>query len=321
MMCENAIEATGLCRRFGEHLVLDGVDLNVPAGQVFALLGPNGAGKTTTVRILATLLNPSCGQARVAGFDVVRERRQVRRRISLTGQYAALDEMQTGRENLVMIGRLHQLDRRAARSRAAEMLERFDLVAAADRQVRTYSGGMRRRLDIAAGLIGSPTVVFLDEPTTGLDPRSRQTMWEVIRGLAASGVAVLLTTQYLDEADALAARIAVIDHGRVVAEGSARELKRRVAGERLELELADVDAFDELMRAVDDRATRSERTSLGISIPVQGGAWEVRALLDRLDPDRERIVRFSLREASLDDVFMTLTGQQPQAPESEVAHA
>jgi ABC-2 type transport system ATP-binding protein len=319
-MCDNAIEATGLCRQFGEHLVLDGVDLVVPPGQVFALLGPNGAGKTTTVRILATLLNPSRGQAWVAGFDVVRQRREVRRRISLTGQYAALDGMQTGRENLVMIGRLHQLDRRAARHRADEMLERFDLTGAADRRVRTYSGGMRRRLDIAAGLIGDPKVVFLDEPTTGLDPRSRQTMWDVIRGLATSGAAVLLTTQYLDEADALAGRIAMIDHGRVVAEGSAGELKRRVAGERLELELADVDAFDDLTRAIGDRATRSDRTKLSISIPVQGGAQEVRALLDRLDPDRERIARFALRQTTLDDVFMTLTGQRPEVPESELAH-
>jgi ABC-2 type transport system ATP-binding protein len=319
-MYENAIEAAGLCRRFGEHLVLDGVDLIVPAGQVFALLGPNGAGKTTTVRILATLLNPSGGRARVAGFDVVHQRREVRRRISLTGQCAALDEMQTGRENLVMTGRLQHLDRRAARRRAAEMLERFDLVAAADRRVRTYSGGMRRRLDIAAGLIGDPTVVFLDEPTTGLDPRSRQTMWEAIKGLAASGVAVLLTTQYLEEADALAARIGMIDQGRLVAEGSPRDLKRLVAGERLELELADADAFDELTRAIDGRAMRSERSNLSISIPVQGGAQEVRALLDRLDPDRERIARFSLRETSLDDVFMTLTGNHPQASESELAH-
>lgn len=319
-MCDNAIEATGLCRRFGDQLVLDGVDLIVSAGQVYALLGPNGAGKTTTVRILATLLNPSGGQARVAGFDVASERREVRRRISLTGQYAALDEMQTGRENLVMIGRLHQLDGRAARRRASELLERFDLVAAGDRLVRTYSGGMRRRLDIAAGLIGDPMVVFLDEPTTGLDPRGRQTMWEVIQGLATGGATVLLTTQYLEEADALAGRIAMIDHGRVVAEGSARELKRRVAGERLELELADVDEFDALTRAIDDRATRSERASLTVSIPVQGGADEVRALLDRLDPDRDRIVRFGLRETSLDDVFMTLTGQQPHALESELAH-
>jgi ABC-2 type transport system ATP-binding protein len=319
-MYDNAIEAAGLCRRFGEHLVLDGVDLVVPAGQVFALLGPNGAGKTTTVRILATLLSPSGGRARVAGFDVVHQRREVRRRISLTGQYAALDEMQTGRENLVMTGRLQRLDRRAARRRAAEMLERFALVAAADRRVRTYSGGMRRRLDIAAGLIGDPTVVFLDEPTTGLDPRSRQTMWEAIKALAASGVAVLLTTQYLEEADALAARIAMIDHGRLVAEGSARELKRRVAGERLELELADADAFDELTRAIDGRAMRYERSSLSISISVQGGAQEVRALLDRLDPERVRIARFLLHETSLDDVFMTLTGNHPQPSESELAH-
>jgi ABC-2 type transport system ATP-binding protein len=320
-MCDTAIEATGLCRQFGKQLVLDGVDLIVPAGQIYALLGPNGAGKTTTVRILATLLNPGRGQARVAGFDVVSERREVRRRISLTGQYAALDAMQTGRENLVMIGRLHQLDRRAARRRASELLERFDLVAAGDRLVRTYSGGMRRRLDIAAGLVGDPLVVFLDEPTTGLDPRGRQTMWEVIEALATDGATVLLTTQYLEEADALAGRIAMIDHGRVVAEGSARELKQRVGGERLELELADLDAFDALTRAIDDRATRSERASLTVSIPVQGDADEVRALLDRLDPDRDRIARFGLRETSLDDVFMTLTGQQPHAPESELAHA
>jgi ABC-2 type transport system ATP-binding protein len=320
-MCDTAIEATGLCRQFGKQLVLDGVDLIVPAGQIYALLGPNGAGKTTTVRILATLLNPGRGQARVAGFDVVSERREVRRRISLTGQYAALDAMQTGRENLVMIGRLHQLDRRAARRRACELLERFDLVAAGDRLVRTYSGGMRRRLDIAAGLVGDPLVVFLDEPTTGLDPRGRQTMWEVIEALATDGATVLLTTQYLEEADALAGRIAMIDHGRVVAEGSARELKQRVGGERLELELADLDAFDALTRAIDDRATRSERASLTVSIPVQGDADEVRALLDRLDPDRDRIARFGLRETSLDDVFMTLTGQQPHAPESELAHA
>ena len=232
---ELAIHASGLVKSYGDVRVLDSLDLRVPRGSVFALLGPNGAGKTTTVRILATLSRPDAGQARVAGFDVVRDRPRVRRSISLTGQFAALDEAQTGEENLRMMGALARLPRTAARRRAAELLEQFDLTAAGRRRVSTYSGGMRRRLDLAASLVGRPSVIFLDEPSTGLDLPSRQTMWQVIEGLAASGVTVFLTTQYLEEADRLAGQIAVLDGGRLVAEGTAAELKRRIGTQRLDL--------------------------------------------------------------------------------------
>ena len=232
---ELAIEASGLVKAYRDVHVLSGVDLRVPRGSVFALLGPNGAGKTTTVRILATLTRADAGQARVAGFDVRRDRSEVRRRISLTGQFAALDEAQTGEENLRMMGRLSRLSRAAARRRAAELIEQFELTAAGRRRVGTYSGGMRRRLDIAASLVGHPSVIFLDEPSTGLDPQSRLTMWQVIAGLAASGVTVFLTTQYLEEADRLAGRIAVLDAGRLIAEGTGEQLKRRVAAQRLDL--------------------------------------------------------------------------------------
>jgi ABC-2 type transport system ATP-binding protein len=303
-----AIEASGLSKSYGSDRVLDRLDLTVERGQLLALLGPNGAGKTTTVRILATLLDAGAGQARVAGYDVVRDRAEVRRRISVTGQEAALDQLQTGSENLEMIGRLRRLSRQEARSVGAELLERFALSDAADRRVANYSGGMRRRLDLAAGLIGHPEVVFLDEPTTGLDPRSRQTTWEIIRGLKAEGVAVLLTTQYLDEADALSDRVAVIDKGRLVAAGNATELKRRVAGERLDIELADAAAFADATARLGSRAVHSAPTELTIGIRVQGGAAEIRHLLDELDPAGQQIARFALRQTSLDDVFMALTG-------------
>ena len=227
---ELAVEEIGLEKSYGRVRVLDGVDLGVARGGVFALLGPNGAGKTTAVRILATLARADAGQVRVAGFDVVADRRQVRRRISLTGQFAAVDDLQTGEENLRMMGRLAGLSRARARRRAAELLERFDLTEAGGRTVSTWSGGMRRRLDLAAGLVGQPEVLFLDEPTTGLDPRSRQAVWQVVGELAASGVSVFLTTQYLEEADRLADRIVVLDGGRVVAEGTSRQLKEQVAG-------------------------------------------------------------------------------------------
>ena len=248
MSNELAIEANGLAKSYRDVRVLTGVDLRVPDGSVFALLGPNGAGKTTMVRILSTLTRADDGRARVAGFDVVRDRHEVRRRISLTGQFAALDEAQTGAENLRMMGRLSRLPRPAARQRADELLEQFDLTAAGRRRVGTYSGGMRRRLDLAASLVGRPSVIFLDEPSTGLDPQSRQTMWQVIEGLAASGVTVFLTTQYLEEADRLADRIAVLDAGRLVAEGTAEELKRRVAAQRLDLTCSDAMAYDEISR-------------------------------------------------------------------------
>jgi ABC-2 type transport system ATP-binding protein len=283
----NAIEARGLTKAYGDVSVLRGVDLSVAAGSVFALLGPNGAGKTTTVRILATLLGADGGTARVAGHDVVTQRAAVRRAIALTGQHAAVDELQTGTENLRMMGRLRGLSRADAAARATALLARFDLVAAADRRVGTYSGGMRRRLDLAAGLVVEPQVLFLDEPTTGLDPRSRADMWDVIAELVGGGMTVFLTTQYLEEADRLADRIAVVDGGRIVAEGTAAELKRRVAGPRLEVMLRDGDT---------------------LALPTSGGAFDVRAQLDELDPERDRVARFAVREATLDDVFLTLTG-------------
>ena len=312
---EPAIEIDGLSKCYGTNRVLNAIDLTVETGQLLALLGPNGAGKTTTVRILATLLAPDAGHARVAGYDVVAERRHVRRRISLTGQDAALDERQTGRENLEMIARLRQIQASEARSTADQLLARFDLCDAADRCVAGYSGGMRRRLDLATGLIGRPQVVFLDEPTTGLDPRGRQAMWEIIRGLATGGITVLLTTQYLDEADTLADQIAILDNGQVVAQGSAAELKRRVAGERLDIQLADAGAFADALAQLGDRATHSRRDELTIGIAVQGGAAETRQLLDELDPQQQRIARFSLHQATLDDAFMALTGH-PTGPEA-----
>ena len=248
MSNELAIEASGLAKSYGGVRVLGGIDLRVPRGSVFALLGPNGAGKTTTVRILATLSRADAGQARVAGFDVDRDRRQVRRHISLTGQFVALDAALTGEENLRMIGRLAGLPRAAARRRAAELLEQFDLAPAAGRRVGTYSGGMRHRLDLAASLTGRPAVIFLDEPTTGLDPQSRLTTWRAIADLAAAGVTVFLTTQYLDEADRLADQIAVLNDGLLVAAGTAAELKRRVAAQRLDLTCSTAGAFEQVSR-------------------------------------------------------------------------
>jgi ABC-2 type transport system ATP-binding protein len=304
---DTTIETAGLAKRYGESTVIDGLDLTVTRGSVFALLGPNGAGKTTTVRILATLVAPDSGRARVAGHDVVADRSAVRARISLTGQFAALDELQTGRENLQMMARLLGFSARAARARTAELLERFDLAEAAGRCVAAYSGGMRRRLDIAASLIGTPDVLFLDEPTTGLDPRSRQAMWEVVADLAAAGVTVFLTTQYLDEADRLADHIAVMHAGRIIAEGTADELKRQVADQRLDLHTDDVDAFDDLLERLGRRAVQADRSSLVVSVTTDGAAAGVRALLDELDPDRTDITRFEVHTATLDDVFLTLT--------------
>jgi ABC-2 type transport system ATP-binding protein len=305
---EPAIEATGLTKSYGAVRVLSGIDLRVPRGSVFSLLGPNGAGKTTTVRILTTLTTPDAGTARVAGHDVVRERALVRRAMSLTGQDTALDETQTGAENLVMMGRLCRLSRRAAEARAAELLERFDLAQARDRRVGTYSGGMRRRLDLAASLIVPPAVIFLDEPTTGLDPRSRAAMWAVITDLTRSGVTIFLTTQYLEEADRLADRIALVDGGRVVAEGTATQLKERVSGHRLDLTLTGPAAFDALARRLGDRALLPDRDRGTLSVATDGSAAHVRHLLDELDPARDAVARFALHSATLDDVFLALTG-------------
>ena len=304
-----------MTKSYGTTEVLAGIDLAIERGSVFALLGPNGAGKTTTIRILATLTPPSAGTACVAGYDVTTGRREVRRRISLTGQYAAIDELQTGRENLQMMGRLRRLPKRTARLRAGELLEAFDLGAAADRRVATYSGGMRRRLDIAAGLVTDPEVLFLDEPTTGLDPRSRQGMWDVVSGLAASGVTVFLTTQYLDEADRLADHIAVVDGGRIVAQGTANELKRQVSGHRLDIELADPPAFAGAQAFLGRRAIHLDREALTIGVATDGGAADVRALLDELDPERGSITSFAVHAASLDDVFLSLTAKPDSAKE------
>jgi ABC-2 type transport system ATP-binding protein len=306
MNVTTAIETSGLVKAFGKHQVLDGVDLRVPGGSVYALLGGNGAGKTTTVRILATLSRPDGGQVRVAGFDVLRERAQVRKAISLTGQYVALDETQTGAENLRMMGRLSGLSRRDAGARAAQLLDRFALSAEVGRrQVGTYSGGMRRRLDLAASLVGGPSVIFLDEPSTGLDLPSRQAMWEVVAGLASDGVTIFLTTQYLEEADRLADRIAVLNGGRLVAEGTAAELKQRVAGKRLDLTAVSPAAYDRIAGWAN--VMHADPASLTIGVPTDGTAADVRALLDALDPDRSLIAEFAVHGATLDDVFLTLT--------------
>jgi ABC-2 type transport system ATP-binding protein len=319
MAGELAVEATGIEKSYGTVQVLAGVDLRVERGSVFSLLGPNGAGKTTIVRILSTLLRPDAGSALVAGFDVVTERHQVRRSISLTGQYAAVDELQTGEENLRMMGRLSGLPGGRARRRAAELLERFDLAEAGRRRVATYSGGMRRRLDLAASLVARPAVVFLDEPTTGLDLRSRQALWQVIGGLAGSGTTVFLTTQYLEEADRLADRIAMVDGGRVVAEGTPAELKRRVAEQRLDLVLADDAAFQEVARNLGERALRRDPDRRSIAVATDGSAAQVRALLDELDPGRRAVRSFALHSATLDDVFLALTGHGAGRPEKETA--
>jgi ABC-2 type transport system ATP-binding protein len=319
MTHELAIEASGLEKSYGAVRVLAGIDVRVRRGSVFGLLGANGAGKTTMVRILSTLVRADSGQARVAGFDVVSDQAQVRRRISLTGQYAALDELQTGEENLRMMGRLSGLSRAQARGRAAALLGRFDLVDAGRRRVATYSGGMRRRLDLAAGVVAQPAVIFLDEPTTGLDPRSRLAMWELITEFVESGVTVFLTTQYLEEADRLADTVAVIDGGRVVAEGSPAELKQRVTRERLDLTLADASAFEQVARSLGGRALRADASSLTVGVATDGSAAQIRGLLDEIDPQRRAVSSFAVHAASLEDVFLALTGTTATSRKQETA--
>jgi ABC-2 type transport system ATP-binding protein len=303
---EPAIIVSGLGKAFGQTPVLDGVDFAVAEGTVFALLGPNGAGKTTIVRILSTLIPADAGTARVAGHDALADPDGVRASIGVTGQFSAVDELLTGEENLRLMADLHHLDRVAGSARVADLLERFDLVDAARRPVSTYSGGMRRRLDLAMTLVGSPQVIFLDEPTTGLDPRSRRTMWDSIRDLVAGGVTIFLTTQYLDEADHLADRIAVLDRGRIVAEGSAEGLKRRIPGGHVQLQFATPQA---LRAAADVLATGScDDDKLVIQVPGDGGVRSLRRLLDQLDDAHVEVEQLSIHTPDLDDVFFAVTG-------------
>jgi ABC-2 type transport system ATP-binding protein len=306
-----AIEAEGLVKHYGKTKALDGLDLTVSQGTVYGLLGPNGAGKTTAVRVLATLLRPDGGQARVLGHDVVAEAATVRRTIGLTGQYAALDEYLTGRSNLIMIGELSRLTAGAAKRRADELLEQFDLTDAASRAVKTYSGGMRRRLDLAASLIGHPAVLFLDEPTTGLDPNARVLMWDIVRQLVADGTTLLLTTQYLDEADHLASRIAVIDGGKVIAEGTPAELKASVGGQRLLITLAEGSSASDAAAALRPFATAPVSPNDGdrlLDVPVAAAAGLATEVVRALDAAGVKVNDIAVRGASLDDVFLTLTG-------------
>ena len=303
---EPAIVATGVRKSFGETLVLDGVDVTVDEGTIFALLGPNGAGKTTIVRILTTLLTADAGELRVAGHDLRADPDGVRAAIGVTGQFSALDDLLTGDENLQLMADLGRLGRTAGRRRVAGLLERFDLVDAADRPASTYSGGMRRRLDLAMTLVGSPQVIFLDEPTTGLDPRSRRTMWDAIRDLAAGGVTILLTTQYLDEADELADRIAVLDHGRIVAEGTADELKRRIPGGHVRLQFPEPDALRAAAGLLDAASADEER--LELQVPSDGSVASLRRLLEQLDAADIEVAQLSIHTPDLDDVFFAVTG-------------
>lgn len=318
----DAIVVEGLVKRYGNVTALDGIDLTVPAGTVTALLGPNGAGKTTAVRVLTTLLIPDGGTATVDGLDVVADARALRSRIGASGQYAAVDEYLTGFENLEMVGRLYHLGTRRSRERARELLAQFDLVDAADRPVKGYSGGMRRRLDLAGALVAEPPVLFLDEPTTGLDPRARLGLWDVIDHLVARGTTLLLTTQYMDEAERLADRIAVIDHGVVIARGTADELKDLVGGERIELGLVDESRLPDLRTELAPLAAGEIQVESGIRkvvVPVGGGAETLAAALARLSAAEIRVTDVALRKPTLDDVFLALTGHEAQ--ESDVEEA
>jgi ABC-2 type transport system ATP-binding protein len=313
-----AIEVTGLVKRFGEVRALDGLDLVASHGEVLALLGPNGAGKTTLVRVLATLLKPDEGSARVLGLDVQRDADELRERIGLAGQYAAVDENLTGLENLTMVGRLYGETRKAAKARGRELLERFELLEAADRPTKTYSGGMRRRLDLAAALVAKPPVLFLDEPTTGLDPRSRLSLWGVIESLVAEGTTALLTTQYLDEADRLARAIAVIDHGRLIAEGTSDELKDRLGGERLEIRLddhADPVLAVQALASMSDEAPSANGELVRVNVRERRGA--IVEAVRRLSDAGVGVDDLALRRPTLDDVFLALTGHGAEDADGE----
>jgi ABC-2 type transport system ATP-binding protein len=302
-----AIAATGLRKSFGDTLALDGIDLEVAEGTIFALLGPNGAGKTTAVQILSSLIGPDGGEVRVAGHDLAREPDAVRAVIGVTGQFSAVDNLLTGTENLLLMADLYHLDRREGRRRTGDLLERFDLVEAARKTPATYSGGMRRRLDLAMTLVGDPQIIFLDEPTAGLDPRSRRTTWEIVRGLVAGGATIFLTTQYLEEADQLADRIALLDRGRLVAEGTADQLKRRIPGGHILLRFTDARGLEAAAGALGDGVRDDD--ALTLQIPSDGSVGSLRALIDRLDDARIEVDGLSVHTPDLDDVFLALTGQ------------
>ncbi|MEU9361794.1 ATP-binding cassette domain-containing protein [Streptomyces sp. NPDC048301] len=303
----SAVSAVGLRKAYGDKTVLDGVDLNIPAGSVFALLGPNGAGKTTAVKILSTLIRADGGQAQVAGHDITTDAQGVRGAIGVTGQFSAVDGLITGEENMLLMADLHRLPRAEGRRVAAELLERFDLVEAARKPAASYSGGMKRRLDIAMTLVGGPRVIFLDEPTTGLDPRSRHSMWGVIRELVADGVTVFLTTQYLEEADELADRIAVLNGGKLVAEGTAEELKRLVPGGHVRLRFTDPEAFRSAVAALGEGVVRDDE-ALAVQLPSDGSQRALRSVLDRLDAAAIEADELTVHTPDLDDVFFALTG-------------
>lgn len=302
------IVVRGLRKSFKDLVVLDGIDLTVERGTILALLGPNGAGKTTTIRILSTLLPPDGGEAIVGGFDVSKNPKDVRRSIGLTGQYAAVDEYLTGRENLEMLGKLYHLSSADSKVRAKQLLEEFDLVEAADRIAKTYSGGMRRRLDLALSLVATPPILFLDEPTTGLDPRSRLAIWDRIERLSNDGTTILLTTQYLEEADKLADRIVVIDHGKVIAEGTSNELKSNIGNERLELALATDHDVTKTLNALGSETIRREERML--TIAVDGSVKHIKYILDVLESNAITVETFQLHKPTLDDVFLQLTGHE-----------
>jgi ABC-2 type transport system ATP-binding protein len=306
-MTNLAITASGLRKAYQDKVVLDGIDLSVPAGTIFSLLGPNGAGKTTTVNVLTTLIKADSGTVRVAGHDVATDAKKVRSAIGVTGQFAAVDELLTGEENLQLMVDLSPLSGKAGKRVVAELLERFDLAESAQKPASTYSGGMRRKLDLAMTLVGNPRIIFLDEPTTGLDPRSRRTMWTIIRELVADGVTIFLTTQYLDEADQLADRIAVLDQGRLVAEGTPAELKRMIPGTHVRFRFSTADQLDTAARIFAD-STRDD-DALTLRVPSDAGTTSVRALLDRLDEYSLSAEEFSVQTPDLDDVFLALTGR------------
>ncbi|MET8777638.1 ATP-binding cassette domain-containing protein [Nocardia sp. NPDC004654] len=305
-MTNSAIAVSGLRKAYGDKVVLDGIDLDVRAGTIFSLLGPNGAGKTTTVNVLSTLIAADGGSVRIAGHDIATEAKAVRAAIGVTGQFAAVDELLTGRENLQLMVDLTGTPAKEGKRIVTELLERFELSEAAQKPASTYSGGMRRKLDLAMTLVGSPRIIFLDEPTTGLDPRSRRTMWSIIRDLVADGVTIFLTTQYLEEADQLADRIAVLDNGRLVAEGTPDELKRQIPGTHVRLRFTEVAQLDAAARLFPD--TTRDDEALTLRVPSDGGTRSLRALLDRLDEYSLSAEEFSVHTPDLDDVFLTLTG-------------